>query len=98
MKIEPFYQFVFIEPIEEKQTKGGVIIPEATKDKPIKGTVVAVGPGFLNNNGVRVPPLSKVGDTVLFKRYGPDEIEVEVKGKTKKYLVVRDDEILARLK
>ena len=73
-------------------TKSGIVLPDtAEKEKPIKGKVIAVGPGKLNEKGERMPMSVKVGDTVLFKKYGPDEIELE----GKKYLVGDEDDILA---
>lgn len=75
-------------------TKSGIVIPDtADKEKPMMGTVVAVGPGKWNEKGERVQMSVKVGDKVLFKKYGPDEVEVE----GKKYLVGDEDDILAIL-
>jgi chaperonin GroES len=93
MNIKPLSNHVFIEPIEEeKTTKSGIVIPEtAEKEKPIKGRIIAVGPGKTNEKGEVVPMAVKVGDLVLFKKYGPDEIEID--GKT--YLVGEEDDILA---
>ena len=91
--IKPLSNHVFIEPIEEeKTTQSGIVIPEtAEKERPIKGRVVAVGPGELNEEGDRIAMTVKVGDVVLFKKYGPDEIEID----NKKYLVGDEDDILA---
>jgi len=93
MKIQPLSNHVFIEPLaDEKTTRSGIVIPDtADKEKPIRGKVFAVGTGKLNENGERVPMSVKEGDTVLFKKYGPDEIEVD----GKKYLVGDEDDILA---
>jgi len=93
MKIQPLSNHVFIEPLaDEKTTRSGIVITDtADKEKPIRGKVFAVGPGKLNENGERVPMSVKEGDTVLFKKYGPDEIEVD----GKKYLVGDEDDILA---
>ena len=93
MKFQPLSNHVFIEPMEEdKVTKAGIVLPDtAEKEKPIRGKVVAVGPGKLNEKGERTLMSVKVGDTVLFKKYGPDEIEVDMK----KYLVGDEDDILA---
>ena len=93
MKLQPLNDHVFIEPIEEeKVTKSGIVIPDtADKEKPIKGKVVAVGPGKLDENGKRMPMSVKVGNVVLFKKYGPDELEVD----GKKYLVGEEADILA---
>ncbi|MEK7144125.1 MAG: co-chaperone GroES [Patescibacteria group bacterium] len=93
MNLKPLSNHLFIEPIEEEKiTKSGIVIPEtAEKEKPIKGKVVSVGPGKLNEKGERIAMTVKIGDTVLFKKYGPDEIEID----GKKYLVGDEDDILA---
>ena len=93
MKFQPLSNHVFIEPIDEdKVTKSGIVLPDtAEKEKPIKGKVLAVGPGKASEKGERIPMSVKVGDVVLFKKYGPDEIEID----GKKYLVGDEDDILA---
>ena len=73
-------------------TKSGIVLPDnAEKEKPIRGKVLAVGPGKMNDKGGRMPMSVKVGDVVLFKKYGPDEIEID----GKKYLVGDEEDILA---
>ncbi|MEK7192209.1 MAG: co-chaperone GroES [Patescibacteria group bacterium] len=91
--LKPLSNRVFIEPLtEDKRTKSGIVLPEtAEKEKPVLGRVAAVGPGKLNEKGERVPMQVAVGNKVLFKKYGPDEIEVD----GKKYLVGDEDDILA---
>ena len=93
MQFKPLSNHVFLEPIEEdKTTKSGIVIPDtADKEKPMKGKVLAIGPGKLNDKGERTNMSVKVGDVVLFKKYGPDEIEID----SKKYLVGDEDDILA---
>ncbi|MBI5733005.1 co-chaperone GroES [Candidatus Jorgensenbacteria bacterium] len=93
MKFKPLSNHVFIEPQEEEQTtKSGIVLPDtADKEKPVKGKILATGPGKLNDKGERVSMSVKVGDVVLFKKYGPDEIELD----GKKYLVGDEDDILA---
>lgn len=95
MNIKPLSNHIFLEPVEEeKTTKSGIVLPEtAEKEKPIKGKIAFVGPGKLNEKGERIPMSIKVGDLVLFKKYGPDEIEIE----DKKYLVGDEEDILAIL-
>jgi len=95
MNIKPLSNNLFIESIEEeKTTKSGIVLPEtAEKEKPIKGKIIAVGSGKINEKGERIPMSVKIGDIVLFKKYGPDEIEIE----DKKYLVGNEDDILAIL-
>jgi chaperonin GroES len=91
--IKPTSDRVFLEPVEEdRTTKSGIVLPDsAEKERPVKGRVIAVGAGMLNDRGERNPMSVKVGDTVLFKKYGPDEIEIE----GKKYLVAEENDILA---
>ena len=93
MNFKPLSNHVFLEPLEEgKTTKSGIVIPDtADKEKPMRGKVLAIGPGKLSDKGERVAMSVKVGDVVLFKKYGPDEIEIE----NKKYLVGDEDDILA---
>lgn len=92
---KPLSNHVFIEAIEGEQvTKSGILLPEtAEKEKPVKGKVVAAGPGKFSDKGERIAMSVKAGDTVLFKKYGPDEVEVD----GKKYLVGDEDDILAIL-
>jgi chaperonin GroES len=93
MNIKPLSNHIFLEPEEEeKVTASGIVIPDtADKEKPMKGKVLAIGPGKRNSKGEIDPISVKVGDTVLFRKYGPDEIEVD----GKKYLVGSEDDILA---
>ena len=95
MNFKPLSDHVFLEAVEEeKTTKGGIVLPDtAEKEKPVKGKVLAVGPGKRNDKGEAQPMSVKIGDVVLFKKYGPDEIEIE----GKKYLVGDEDDILAVL-
>ena len=95
MNFKPLSNHIFIEPLEEEQrTQSGIVIPDtAEKEKPIKGKVIAVGPGKLNEKGEIIPMSVKIGDLVFFKKYGPDEIEIE----NKKYLVGDEEDILAIL-
>lgn len=93
MQFKPLSNHIFLEPIEaQKVTQSGIVIPDtASKERPMMGKVTAVGPGKVNEKGELRPMSVKVGDTVLFKKYGPDEIEVE----NKKYLVGDEEDILA---
>jgi len=95
INFKPLSNRVFIEPLEEEKiTKSGIVLPDtAEKEKPVRGKILATGPGKLNEKGERVPMSVKIGDTVLFKKYGPDEIEIE----EKKYLVGDEEDILAIL-
>jgi chaperonin GroES len=93
MKIKPLADYVLIEPIkEEEKTKSGILLPEtAEKERPEEGKVVAVGPGRMTDEGKIIPLSVKPGQKVLFKKYGPDEIKVD----EKKYLICKEEDILA---
>lgn len=93
MQIKPLSDHILIEPIkEEEKTKGGIFLPEtASKEKSEEGKVVAVGPGKRNEKGEMIPISVKVGDTVLFTKYGPNEIKVD----GKEYLIASESDILA---
>ncbi len=93
MKIKPLSDHILIEPIEEeKKTKTGILLPQtAEKDRPEQGKVVAVGPGKKSKDGKRNPLEVKVGDSVLFSKYGPNEIKIN----NKEYLIAKEEDILA---
>lgn len=93
MNIKPLSDYILIEPIrEEEKTKSGILLPEtADKERPEQGKVIAVGPGKLNDSGNLVPMNVKVGQKVLFTKYGPNEIKVE----DKEYLIAKQEDILA---
>ena len=93
MNLKPLSNHVFLEPMEEEKiTKTGIVLPDtAEKQKPMQGKVVAVGPGKKNEKGDVVSMTLKIGDVVLFKKYGPDEVELD----GKKYLVGDEDDVLA---
>ncbi len=93
MKIKPLADHILIEPIEEgEKTKSGILLPEsAEKEKPQEGKVIAVGPGRKTSSGKIIPPDVKVGDRVIFTKYGPTEIEID----DKKYLIAKEEDILA---
>ncbi|MFZ2681583.1 MAG: co-chaperone GroES [Patescibacteria group bacterium] len=82
---------------KETTTALGIIIPDtADKERPERGTVVAVGPGKVLDNGTRQPIDVQAGDEVVFKKYAPDEIELKnPAGESVKYLIVNADEVMA---
>jgi len=95
IKLQPLEDKIIVKPLEEKEvTKGGIVLPQTSKEKPEKGEVIAVGPGKLLENGKRAGLSVKVGDKVVFKKYGPDEIKIE----DKEYLIISEEDILAILK
>lgn len=94
LSLTPLGDRVVIEPASsEEVTESGIVLPDtASKERPEQGAVVAVGPGKRNPHTGKVEPLAvRVGDTVLFRKYGPDEFEVD----GTEYLIAREDDILA---
>ena len=95
-KIVPLGDRVLVKPVQEedKKTKSGIIIPETiNKEKPEQGRVIAVGEGKYEN-GKLVASRVKVGDTIIFSKYSPDEIKVE----GKEYYILKEENILAIIK
>ena len=80
-KLHPMDDRILVEPIEaETSTSFGLVLPDtASKEKPQKGRVVAVGPGKMTDEGKRLPMTVKAGDTILFTKYGPTEVKIEGK-------------------
>ncbi len=94
VNVTPLHDRVLIKRIEEKESiKGGIIIPDTAKEKPQEGEVIAVGAGKTNDKGERIALDVKAGDRVLFGKYSGTEIKVE----NEDYLILREDEILAKL-
>jgi len=92
MKIKPLQDRILIKRIEEEEkTKGGIIIPDAAKEKPQEGRVVAVGEGKLLDSGIKVAPAVKAGDKILFGKYSGTEIKVD----GEEHLILREDNVLA---
>jgi chaperonin GroES len=91
MKIKPLHDRVVVKALqEEEKTKGGIIIPDTAKEKPLEGEVVAVGKGKVLDNGTRIAPAVKKGDRVLYSKYAGTEIKIEGED----HLVLREDDIL----
>ena len=94
VNVTPLHDRVLIKRIEEKESiKGGIIIPDTAKEKPQEGEVIAVGAGKVNEKGDRIALDVKAGDRVLFGKYSGTEIKVD----DQDYLILREDEILAKL-
>jgi len=92
MNVSPLHDRVLIKRLEEEEvTKGGIIIPDSAKEKPIKGEVVAAGPGKHSDDGKTIPMSVKKGDNVLFNKYAGTEIKID----GEEHLVMREDDILA---
>jgi chaperonin GroES len=94
MKLEPLDDRIVVEPMEaEEKTKGGIVLPDTAKEKPQKGTVIAVGPGRVADDGKRIPPTVKKGDKVIYAKYGGSEIDVD----GKEYMILRESDVLAKI-
>jgi chaperonin GroES len=92
MKVRPLYDRILIKRVEtEEKTKGGIIIPDTAKEKPQEGKVVALGKGKLLDDGSTKALDVKVGDRVLFSKYGGTDINIDGED----YLILREEEILA---
>mgnify|MGYP001611628136 FL=1 len=90
----PFGDRVVIKPVErEDVSPGGILLPDTAKEKPQEGKVVAVGPGRTADDGKRIAMESKVGDLVLYSKYAGSEIKEE----GEEYLILRENDILAKI-
>ena len=91
MKVKPLHDRLLVRRIEDKvEKKGGIVIPDAAKEKPMEGKVIAVGSGRVVDGGKKVPLEVKVGDRVLLGKY----VGTEVKMGDKEHVIVREDEVL----
>ena len=91
MKVRPLQDRLLVRRVEEEQkTKGGIIIPDTAKEKPVEGEVIAVGTGKVLDNGKLHPLEVKAGDRVLFGKYAGNEIKLE----GVEHLILREDEVL----
>lgn len=92
-KIKPIGGNILVEPVSgEKTTSSGIVLPDTVdKEKPQKGKIVELGTGKIDDNGKKIPFNVKVGDIVIFKKYSPDEIEID----DKEYLIMDEEAILA---
>jgi len=88
----PLFDNVLIKPLEgETKTPGGILLPESAKEKPQIGTVMAVGPGTTDDHGKVIKMIVKVGDKVLYKKWGGNEVKMG----TEEWLIVEQKDILA---
>jgi len=91
MSVRPLEDRILIKPTApETKTASGIYLPESAKEKPMQGKVVALGPGKLLDNGERIKPSVKKGDTVVYGKYSGSEIEI----KNTTHLIVRESELL----
>ena len=92
MKIRPLHDRLIVRRLEEEEkTKGGIIIPDTAKEKPIEGKVIAVGAGRINKDGKKVPLEVKKDDRVLFTKYGGTEVKID----GEEHLMMKEDDVLA---
>ena len=91
MKVKPLNDRVLVKRVDpEGKAKGGIIIPDTAKEKPLEGKVVAVGAGRLDDNGKRIAPEVKAGDRVLIGKYTGTEVRID----DVEHVIVREEEIL----
>ncbi len=92
MKIRPLHDRVVIKRMDEEKTSpGGIVIPDSATEKPVKGEVIAVGNGKINDDGKATPLDVKVGDIVLFGKYSGTEVKLD----SDELVVMREDDIMA---
>ena len=90
VKIKPLGDRIIVKPIERETMKGGIIIPDTAKEKPMEGEVLAVGAGKLDDKGARIPMDVKPGDRVLYGKYSGTEVKLD----DETYLIIHQDEVL----
>jgi len=94
MKVKPLYDRVLLKRVEAKEEmRGGIIIPDSAKEKPLEAEVIAVGPGKKNENGEATPLSVAAGDRVLVGKYAGTEVKID----DVEHIILREDEILAVL-
>jgi len=93
VKLKPLADRVLVKPIaREEVTKSGIVLPDTAKEKPQEGKVLAVGEGRLSEDGKRIPLDVKVGDIVIFAKYGGTEVKIE----DEELIILRESDILAK--
>ena len=92
-KLQPLADRVLVKPMErEEKTKSGIYLPDTAKEKPQEGKVIAVGPGKMSDDGKRIVLDIKVGDTVIYAKYGGAEIKID----DEDMIILRESDILAK--
>ena len=93
VKLQPLGDRVVVKPMErEEVTKGGIVLPDTAKEKPQEGKVLAAGPGRLSEDGKRIAMDVKVGDVVLYVKYGGTEVKID----GEELIILRESDILAK--
>jgi chaperonin GroES len=92
MKIRPLHDRLIVKRLEEEgKTKGGIIIPDTAKEKPVEGKVIAVGEGRIKKDGKKIPMEVKKGDRILFAKYAGTEVKID----GEEHLMMKEDDVLA---
>ena len=92
LNIKPLGDRIVVKPMEaEEKTKGGIILPDTVKEKPVEGTIVAAGPGRKSDDGKTVEMEVKVGEKILYGKYSGTEVTIE----GEEYLIMRESDIFA---
>lgn len=90
--IKPLFDYVLVKPLQEEQkTPSGIVLPDTAKEKPQVGKVMAVGPGAMNDEGKTLPMYVKVGQKVLYKKWGGNEVKVGME----EWLLIEQKDIMA---
>jgi chaperonin GroES len=93
VKLQPLADRLVVKPIErEEVSRGGIVLPDTAKEKPQEGKIMAVGPGRLSEDGKRIAMEVKVGDVVIYAKYGGTEIKIE----DEELVILRESDILAK--
>ncbi|MCD6399532.1 co-chaperone GroES [candidate division WOR-3 bacterium] len=93
VKLQPLADRLVVRPIErEEVTKGGIVLPDTVKEKPQEGKIIAVGPGRRSEDGKVIPMDVKVGDIVIYAKYGGTEIKVD----DEELMILRESDVLAK--
>jgi chaperonin GroES len=93
VKLQPLGDRLVVKPTQkEEMTKGGIYLPDTAKEKPQEGEVVAVGPGKMTDDGKRIPMDLKVGDKVIYSKYGGSEIKID----DVEMIILRESDVLAK--
>jgi chaperonin GroES len=93
VKLEPLGDRLVVKPIaKEEVTKSGIVLPDTAKEKPQEGEVLAVGPGRMTDDGQRIPLDVKVGDIVIYAKYGGSEIKID----NEEMIILREADVLAK--
>ena len=92
-ELQPLADRLVVKPVQkEEMTKSGIIIPDTAKEKPQEGEVIAIGPGKITDDGKRIPMDLKVGDRVIYSKYGGSEIKID----DVEMIILRESDILAK--